>query len=104
MSYFVWHDNETPTKAKIIELLLKGYEYDRDVSEAILMPDYPKPEPQEGKYAVEYINPKTKEYIFEYHDIQPTPEEVDRVSIAKIKEELTNLQLALVEMYETASK
>lgn len=114
MQYYVWHNNESPTKASIRALCLKGYEEGtpaEELAKAILVEGYPDPPHREGKVATSYINPQTKEYIYEYTnapDMEPQKAEELGAEIGKLKgdidklkKELVEAQLALVETYET---
>lgn len=95
--YYVWHDNASPEKARVIEIALEGYQGNKteeEMAKAVEMPSFPDPEYKEGYIAMSYINPKTKEYIYEYEPAPLTQEQ----EIEKIKKELELAQQAIDEL------
>ncbi len=89
--YYVWFDENN----KITETLRQGYHQnipEEKLSQAILMEELPSPEEIEGKYAEIFINPETKEYVYEYHGIPPAPPTTEE-RLAILEEALDTLIL-----------
>lgn len=95
--YYVWYEKISEEKGRIVEVSLQGYEGNKskeEMDKAIEMPGFPEPEYKEGYIAMSYINPKTKEYIYEYEPAPLTQEQ----EIEKIKKELELAQQAIDEL------
>lgn len=63
--------------------------------EGVLVESIPQPIEQEGKIAILYCNPETKELWYEYEDIPKTPEEMQAEKIAQLEQQLAITQEAI---------
>jgi len=80
MPVVVFFEKETETRAKITMIHNQPYDEKNGlplerIKQGIEVESVPKRENIEGKKAVAYINPQTKEIWYEYEDIPLTKEE-----------------------------
>lgn len=66
--------------------------------EGILVDGIPEPQQIEGKSAILYCNPDTKELWYEYEDIPLTPEEEQQKKIESLEQSIAELTMAMTIM------
>lgn len=64
--------------------------------EGMLVDSIPEPEQIEGKQAILYCNPQTKEFWYEYVDIPKSPEEMQQEQIEAIKQAIAELSTMII--------
>lgn len=63
--------------------------------EGILVDSIPEPQQTEGKLAILYCNPDTKETYYEYEDMPKTPEDEQAERIEQLEQQLVITQEAI---------
>ena len=63
--------------------------------EGLLVDSIPEPEQQEGKIAILYVNPETKELYYQYEDIPKIEEQIAKEELESIKAQLQVTQEAI---------
>lgn len=63
--------------------------------EGILVDSIPEEQKVEGKSAIRYVNPSTKEIYYEYEDILPTSEDLQQEINAKLLKDSASMQIEI---------
>lgn len=93
---FVRIAEETATKAMVyFQHNFPDDLTEEELADGLLVDSVPEPTPQDGKMALLYINPITKELWYEYVDRPLTSEEETKKRITQLEEQLKITQDAL---------